>query len=42
VLDADDCGVFGIVEGGWSLIAGSGEVEDVPEDLFGFGVSLVR
>ena len=42
MLDADDCGVFGIVGGGLSLIAGSGEVEGGPEDLFGFGVSLVR
>jgi hypothetical protein len=42
VLDADDCGVFGIVEGGRSLIAGLREVEGVLEDLFGFGVTLVR
>jgi hypothetical protein len=42
VLDTDDCGVFDTVEGGWSLIAGWGGVEGVPEDLFGFGVNLVR
>ena len=42
VSGEDACGVFGWTEEGGLLIANPGELDGVPEDLFGFGVTLVR